>query len=325
MDLTGLLESELVELTEAQLVGLVEARRWLLTLTEAQLVALTEEELRQLAEPPAWQGGHRARSRVANGALLRYELHRGRAAPPILDGPAMESFPCLELLSLTEDQLLRLTEPQLVELHEASLPHTSAVAALPPLLSTLTEAQLVALTELDTTHLPETTLVGEWRYSLQRRNAYNLLSRNHAATVLWVTAAGAETFTPPSAPTGVTVASAAGGLATIRATYHPRPDGDNAATTWAIWLSTSGTPDITDPATATETMVTGSGVASLAYTTAASYTGQTLYAIIGARRVEAGPTNVEAYAAVVSQLITATGPAAPAGAIAQGSALTQEQ
>jgi len=183
------------------------------------------------------------------------------------------------------------------------------------------EPDLSAAPDETASSLPHTTaaLAAGHTYHVVTRhmNAYGLESQNITSWTVTTDGGGAAEATNPSAPQGISVEPAANGAVRILADYFPVPDGDDAATIWAIWITDDGsTPDTGTAATATETMTAGMGFAHLEYTSGSYSDGATIKVIVRARRVDAGPTNVDSTnSTVYSTTADTDGPSAPTGSV----------
>ena len=152
-----------------------------------------------------------------------------------------------------------------------------------------------------------------WKFVLARRNKYGMLSQNRKSWRVELDGAGDEVAIKPSAPTNIAIAAAAAGNFRITAEYDHRGDGDNAADTWAIFLTTDGgdpDPDVDTPIEVAMGQKAGRSI--LDYTSsipaAHGYTGKV---IVRARR--AGSPDVDSSNATIYSATSSTaGPDAPA-------------
>jgi hypothetical protein len=154
----------------------------------------------------------------------------------------------------------------------------------------------------------------EYRLCVRLRNEYGLLSQNRNISTIRVDAGGDEEGVPPTGPDAVLLEAAAGGKVRVQAWYHPGPDGDLAADTFALWLTSDGSaPDPADPETDTETMVAMGGVAHYDYTSGALGDGTTVKVLVRTRR--SGTPDVDSENTAVFEVVTEeNGPTTPTGA-----------
>lgn len=120
------------------------------------------------------------------------------------------------------------------------------------------------------------------------RDKYGLISQNIDSTRIEIDAGGDEVEVSPSAPEEPTLEPGAAGIVTVGALYQSFLDGDNAADTWLIYLTSDGStpdPDVDTPIEVV--MVFAGGLARLAYDSEAFSDGATIKVIIRTRRTGA--------------------------------------
>lgn len=149
-------------------------------------------------------------------------------------------------------------------------------------------------------------------FVLRRRNKYGLISQNITSTVIEIDALGDEVFTPPSAPEEQALNAGLAGIVTVSALYQPGLDGDNAADTWLIYLTSDGStpdPDVDTPIEVV--MDIDVDLVWLDYDSDAFADGATIKVIIRTRRTgEADSTN--------TNVLTTTASTAGSTAISAG-------
>ena len=132
-----------------------------------------------------------------------------------------------------------------------------------------------------------------YSFVLRRQNKYGLISQNIEAWSVEIDGAGDEVETPPSAPEETTLLPIVDGAVNVGAYYEAPPDGDNAADTWLIYLTSSGVdpdPDLDTPVEVA--MVFPGTLAQLDYDSAEFADGTTIKVIVRTRRTgEADSTN----------------------------------
>ena len=153
----------------------------------------------------------------------------------------------------------------------------------------------------------------DYKFTLRKRNKYNLLSRNITAEQIIVDAGGQQEAVKPAAPE-YAVAAAAAGKVLITAEYNYPADGVNQADQWLIYLTSNGVDPV--PGTDTPVIVTmakSDGLAKLKYTSAVFSQGAVIKVIVRTRRssVTADSQNTT----VVSATATLLGPDEPDGGI----------
>lgn len=132
------------------------------------------------------------------------------------------------------------------------------------------------------TSLPHTTsfaFLANTTYHLvtRLRNKYGLLSQNIEATLLELDPGSEEIATRPSDAFEVTL-----GNTELTAFYAYQPDGDDAADTWRLWLTSDGStpdPDVDSP-TLNQTMVKNDGIAKFTYSIAAFPDATTIKTVV---------------------------------------------
>ena len=261
----------------------------------------------------SYAGAARGRHRVANHALISHRLYAGADASPTF-AEAWETWTALGLepLTLADDVdllgQLSLDELEALRLDGLPYPH-SARALLGASYLTIAELDALTLEGLDGLADGEAT----WHLVTRKRNAWGLESQNRgnpiAEGLITIDDDGAEVAVNPSAPREIAVAAAAAGAVLITASYLYPPDGDDAGTAWAIYLTTNGDdPDPDNDEAVSETMLKADGVAKLAYTAGPYAPATEVKAIVRTSRSGVESTNTTVYTATA----TATGPAAPA-------------
>jgi hypothetical protein len=150
----------------------------------------------------------------------------------------------------------------------------------------------------ETGSLPHTTAAqdvsADSYFTARARNIYGLDDLCETTWHLQTDGSGNQTSTPPSGPTTLAFAQAPSEQVRITATYDYMADGDNAADTWLIYVTTGDVaPDPTADTPSTETMVKAQGTAQLSYLTATYAVGTRVNMLVRTRRVDTGPTNVD--------------------------------
>ena len=127
-----------------------------------------------------------------------------------------------------------------------------------------------------------------YHFVAQRRNRFGLVSRNRAATIIEIDAAGEQVSDRPSAPGQYGIEAIAGGVR-ITAAYAYDADAPAArADSWLLYISDDGS----DPLLAVpveEAMVRVDGVARLAYDMAEPAAGVTFKAVVRIRHSGVAP------------------------------------
>ena len=122
---------------------------------------------------------------------------------------------------------------------------------------------------------------------------------------------GIGTANPPSSPTQFRLEQRPGGVVRAIALYWPVPDGDNAATEWAIWRTFDGsTPNPAGAPDYTQTMNFKQGFDIFQYDLAAQADGVTVKALIRTRRLDSSYVYSE-NAAILTTTANANGPGMP--------------
>jgi len=162
-------------------------------------------------------------------------------------------------------------------------------------------------------HVTAATAAGATYYFVLRlRNKYGLISQNIVATRIEIDALGVEVVPSPSAPEEPLLSAGLAGIVTASALYQPNLDGDNAADTWQIFLTSDGsTPDPAVDIPTEETMEFIGGLARLDWDSTAFTDGATIKVIIRTSQTGvADSTN--------SNVLTATASTTGAAAITLG-------
>lgn len=146
-----------------------------------------------------------------------------------------------------------------------------------------------------------------------KRNKYNLLSMNRTPRRFELDGSGNLVANSPSAPFEVSIAAAAGGTFLIEAHYNHLADGDDAADTFLVYLTTGGgTPDPTVDIPVEVPMAKREGAAHLSYTSGAVAHGVVGKVIVRTRKQgtpDVDSRNLDVYTATAST----AGPAGDAG------------
>ena len=128
----------------------------------------------------------------------------------------------------------------------------------------------------------------DYSFVLRCRNRWNLVSQNVRAWAVRIAADGSAEPVPPAGPDWVNLAAVAGGTVRVRAAYAYERDGDYAADSWLIYLTSDGSnpdPDIDTP-TVVSMRKTG-GAAALDWTSGAFADGATIKVLLRTRRTAA--------------------------------------
>jgi hypothetical protein len=137
---------------------------------------------------------------------------------------------------------------------------------------------------LDPSHTYFFVLRRQSKYELEGQNIYGP-PETIAAWNVELDAGGLVVYVPPSAPEETTLTPIADGAVNVSAYYQSAPDGDDAADSWLIYLTSDGS--IPDPYADTPVVVAmtfSGGLARLNYDSAEFADGTTVNVIIGTRR-----------------------------------------
>lgn len=167
-----------------------------------------------------------------------------------------------------------------------------------------------------------------YRFVLRYRNRFGLVSQNQTSWKVTSDGTGAAEARKPSDPFDTSVEAAAGGAVRVRSNYMPGPDGTDAATIFAVWVTSDGAdpdPDV-DAVTTTVSMTTILGLSVLDWTSGAYADALTIKVVVRSRRVDTGPVNVDSSNTDVFSTISDTdGPGAPGGGIFHGESAEEGQ
>lgn len=172
---------------------------------------------------------------------------------------------------------------------------------------------------------PALTPGHSYHFVARLRNAWNLVSKNAAETIITVADDGTAAEVPPSSPSFAAAPSAAGTIL-VTSSYAYGLDGANQAGDWLVYLRSDGTaPDPIADMPTVVVMAKTDGLAKLSYTTAAFAEGTVVRVLVRARR--AGTPDVDSSNTTAVQAIaTLLGPSEPDPANAfLGSAAEQGQ
>jgi len=145
----------------------------------------------------------------------------------------------------------------------------------------------------------------EYKFTLRKRNKYDLVSRNIGSWRVELDAAGDAEKPLPDAPQNVQIAAKAGGKALVTAQYLYDLNDDYTATDWLIYFTDDGTdpdPAIDEPTIIT--MVKGRSIAHLSWLSDAADDEDTLKVLVRTRRTDGedtyDSTNTDIYTATAS-------------------------
>lgn len=143
----------------------------------------------------------------------------------------------------------------------------------------------------------------------RKRNQHGLVSQNVEVWELITDDAGADSGTPPTAPVLIDVQPAAGGAVTVTGQYGYLLDGQDAADTWLIYLTSDGSDP--DPGTDTPeevTLVKADGLANLNWTSNAFTDGLTIKALLRVRNTGGGPgdTDLDSASSAIDSCVSET-------------------
>lgn len=220
----------------------------------------------------AYRRGAAGLGRIRNDALDRFELYVGADADP-----DFTAAPAATQLATYVDGLPTLSPALVYALAPAALGETVT-----------------------------------YRLVLRLRNGWGLASENLDAWTVEIDDAGQVVATPPSAPDSFAAAPGAAGTIVVTATYTYTADGDDQATRWLVYLTTTGVAP--DPATDTPTVVVMSkadGVARLTWTSSALADATVAKVLVRTRRIDAVTGNLDSTNLIsVSATAETDGPAA---------------